>query len=523
LLGDRLQAIVFNNGKFFLESAGTFTDSADFWPEPSYESSADIFDPLQSPAARRSVARTPKHSSAPGFRHGDVLVTIGLDWEYPGLHDEIRALAKAYGLTVIACCYDLIPVLFPQYCVGDVASWFKNYVIDMTWSADGVLCISENTRRDYLQLARSIGLPPRHTQVIKLGSSLPPQSDGAPVSPEVKKLLDDRFFLFVSTIERRKNHEVLYRAYHLIRRENPEIALPKLVFVGMEGWGIGELMSDIRLDPLTKDDIIILPHVSDSDLSRLYAQCEAFLYPSHYEGWGLPVAEALELGRPVLASSAGSIPEVGGDLVRYLDPWSPREWADELSRIISGEVNLDAWSAKIAKDFIPYEWASAAQTVISMALDLRRTKPDVVVLEPGFELSTFNGIHYADKIIYNGGEGIICHGPYMIVPAGSYISTVHVNWVSGSRGRLGIFVRADEGRSRIAEHEVDARSLTPGEHRIRLPFELVEDARDLEFYCQVERSAKVKLSIDRIVIERVKTGSRASRPSSVERSRVQAA
>ena len=194
---------------------------------------------------------------------------------------------------------------------------------------------------------------------------MPPQTEGAPVSKEVRDILDERFLLFVSTIERRKNHEVLYRAYHLIRKENPEAKLPRLVFVGMEGWGVSELMSDIRLDPLTKGDIVILPHVSDSELSLLYAHCQAFLYPSLYEGWGLPISEALQFGRPVLSSNAGSIPEVGGNLVRYLDPWSPREWADEILKIVNGETDLESWSKNIASTFVPHEWSSAAKLIIA--------------------------------------------------------------------------------------------------------------------------------------------------------------
>ena len=335
MLQGRLRAIVYRDGKFVPEAVGVSsmsTDVDDFWPEPSYGSSTDPFDPIQPAASADESARFLGGSGKPKFGYGDVLITMGLDWDYPGLHDEIKRVAKAYNLTVIVCCYDLIPVLYPQYCVSDVASWFKNYLIDMTWSADGVVCISDNTRRDYLALVNQLGLPSRRVEVIKLGGSLPPQTGGAPISKEVRDVLDERFFLFVSTIERRKNHEVLYRAYHLIRKENPDVELPRLVFVGMEGWGVAELMGDIRLDPLTKGDIVILPHVSDSELSLLYAQCEAFLYPSLYEGWGLPISEALQFGRPVFSSNTGSIPEVGGDLVRYLDPWSPREWADEASQ-----------------------------------------------------------------------------------------------------------------------------------------------------------------------------------------------
>ena len=198
---------------------------------------------------------------------------------------------------------------------------------------------------------------------------------------------------------------MLYRAYHLIRRENQDLKLPKLVFVGMQGWGVEGLMSDIRLDPLVQDDIVVLSHVSDSELSSLYAGCEAFLFPSLYEGWGLPVAEALQFGRPVIASNAGSIPEVGGELVRYVDPWSPREWANELLKIIKGQVELADWSKEISRNFEPSDWASAASTLITMADELRARKPSMQIFEAGYDLSSINGIHYGDKIITTAKRG----------------------------------------------------------------------------------------------------------------------
>ena len=525
MLGDRLRTVVFRDGSFVSEAAASAVgtgDLEDFWPEPSYGSSGDLFDPFQSPAAGGSgVAIDSEARRKPRFRYGDVLITMGLDWEYPGLHDEIRRLARAYNLTVITCCYDLIPVLYPQYCVSDVASWFKNYFIGMAWAADGILCISENTRRDYFDLAQRLGLPPRRAEVIKLGSSLPPQIEGSPVSSEVKQVLDGRYFLFVSTIERRKNHEVLYRAYHLIRQENPDVNLPRLILVGMEGWGVADLLSDIKLDPLTRDDITILSQVSDHELSLLYANCEIFLYPSHYEGWGLPIAEALQLGRPVIASNAGSIPEVGGDLVLYVDPWSPRAWANELLKIANCELDLESWSKRIAEEFQPFDWSTAAETVILMASELRRERPCVQIIEPGYQLSTVNGVHYGSRIIYEGHDGIVCHGPYIELAEGSYEVAVRIDWVFGKSGSLVLAARYNDGGIRVALEKRAVRSLNPGEQIITLAFSLSESVRDFELLFETHCSGKIRLSVDEIVITRL--GSNKSRPKSLQNSQVRAA
>jgi glycosyltransferase involved in cell wall biosynthesis len=255
------------------------------------------------------------------FKKGDSYISVGLDWDNKDL-PHLYELKKQVGLRIILFCYDVIPVRLPHLCVGDVAARFANYFTDVAWCADKILCISECTRKDLISLLEELGAPVPETAVVKLGCQLSHElSDD--ISTDVKALLQERFVLFVSTIERRKNHEVLYRAYARLIDSGVQ-DLPKLVFVGMPGWGVGDLLSDIHLDPRTKDYIRILNNVSDSDLMHLYRHCLMTAFPSLYEGWGLPVAESLAAGKYCLASNAASIPEVGGELLDYLEPWMSR-------------------------------------------------------------------------------------------------------------------------------------------------------------------------------------------------------
>ena len=265
------------------------------------------------------------------FSSGDVLISLGLDWEY-SYYKSFYKLRKYENVKVVTCCYDLIPVVYPQYCVNDVANIFTSYFNEIVDGSDLVLCISKQSEKDLLDMLHSIGGANAKTKVITLGDNVA-QDRSEIISPLVENIITTNFILYVSTIERRKNHEVLYRAYHLLCEKGLKDIIPTLVFVGMPGWGVDELLKDMDLDPKISGKILRLDHVNDTELNKLMQTSLFCVYPSLYEGWGLPVAEALSLGKAVLSSSRGSLPEVGGSLVRYIDPWNPQQWSDEILRM----------------------------------------------------------------------------------------------------------------------------------------------------------------------------------------------
>lgn len=295
------------------------------------------------------------------FNPGDVLVSVGLDWDSP-CFESFYFLRKHKQIKVVTCCYDLIPVFYPQYCVGEVANKFTSYFLDVVDGSDLVLCISKQSESDLLKLLDSTGAAIPKTHVFTLGDNVP-QGSGNVLSKRIQEIADNPFLLYVSTIERRKNHEVLYRAYHKLAKDFPTESLPKLVFVGMQGWGVADLMNDIELDPLTRDLIVQLNHVSDEELAYLYEHAKFCLYPSLYEGWGLPVSEALSMGKFVLSSDKGSLTEVGKDFVQYVDPWDVPEWAKQIRHYLQDPQSLESQEAKVKDSYSPYSWKNSALSV----------------------------------------------------------------------------------------------------------------------------------------------------------------
>ncbi len=291
-------------------------------------------------------------------------MSLGLDWEYLD-QKALYRLKRELGLKTTLICYDVIPALFPHLVVLPPGN-FGAYLVDMAWTADAVLCISEHTRRDCEAVLHRLGAPVPPTHVIHLGSDI--QLAGEETPPAGLGIHPDErpFVLFVSTIERRKNHEILYRAWTRLREQG---TVPhRLVFVGMQGWGVTDLMNDLSLDPRIRQDIVRLNHVTDAELAWLYRHCAFTVFPSLYEGWGLPLVESLARGRFCLASNAASLPEAGGEWAEYLDPWDLPAWVERLGHYMRHPEEVAARNERIASGFRAPKWSDCASAIHQVAL-----------------------------------------------------------------------------------------------------------------------------------------------------------
>jgi glycosyltransferase involved in cell wall biosynthesis len=290
------------------------------------------------------------------------VVSGGLDWQHKDLRG-LWSLKQTCRFRYCAIVYDLIPLNFPHFVATGYDTVLTDYFGELMWLADHAMCISQATRRDWLAYCGGFGVDmPAH--VFPLGCDLPEEGAQAEL-PEA--LQGKRFALFVSTIEPRKNHRMLYEAWdRCIRSNTIDRERDRLVFVGRRGWAIDDLMRELAANPATRDTILVLNHVPDALLGTLYRQCAVVLFPSFYEGYGLPVAEALGHGKPCISSDAGSLPEIGGDLVLRLDPKDTLRWAEAIAHYLSSVEELAAWSARIRTQHRPVTWDDAASRFFGM-------------------------------------------------------------------------------------------------------------------------------------------------------------
>jgi glycosyltransferase involved in cell wall biosynthesis len=137
--------------------------------------------------------------------------------------------------------------------------------------------------------------------------------------------------------------------------------LPKLVIVGRRGWLTDDIFTLMTTDPETKDDFICLQGAKDEELSWLYSNCLFTIYPSFYEGWGLPIAESIAHGTPVLASNTSSMPEIAGDLIDYFSPTSSDECLQAIIQLMDPAKRTAA--KKKLKQYEPTSWDQTFKSV----------------------------------------------------------------------------------------------------------------------------------------------------------------
>jgi len=273
--------------------------------------------------------------------------------------------AREKGTRVAAVIYDLLHIKHPQFFTSAQADIYSRCVSNAIRGADVLFSISASTRRDILEycLAERISGPPTH--LLRLGDE---HRIGAPADTAVRpKLLPSyvkTFLVCVSTITFRKNQWLLYFAWRYLAQRSPTAA-PYLVLAGSVDPSSNDFLRVVTADPLIQDRIFVLQGLSDSEIAWLYENCEFTLYPSLYEGWGLPVAESLWYGKLCISSFASSLPEIGGDLVKYFDPHNVVELAELVHRFHSNQEERRACEFAIATKFVPYPWAMTAQTVLT--------------------------------------------------------------------------------------------------------------------------------------------------------------
>ncbi len=224
------------------------------------------------------------------------------------------------GVPRLITVHDIIPIVIPEMVSPVLIPYFKELLNSINHHKDWVVCNSEYTRQEFCEYT---GMPLERTFVTPLAAAnhFHPVTDSAQIATARQRysIPDGDYFLGVGTqLEPRKNLAHLIRCFLRLLSKQPNLNI-NLVLVGSKRFQSGETID--RSDfPGFSSRVIFTGYVADEDLSAIYSGATAFIYPSLYEGFGLPTLEAMRCGTPVIASNTTSLPEVVGDAGILVDP-----------------------------------------------------------------------------------------------------------------------------------------------------------------------------------------------------------
>lgn len=312
------------------------------------------------------------------------LVVLGGSWI--GNARFTRLLTRAVlrqGLSLRLLVHDTMQAKLPWYPASQ-KELFSSNLATLLSVADQVFGNSRCTCSDISEFAeerRIVIAPPR---LIEFGQEAPaspsepePSGDGSPPWAERSSLADElgEFVLYVAAIDVRKNHSLLFRLWKDMIARGVDRGV-KLVCVGRKGWSHERILEDAES---LGASLVILEGVQDEQLLELYDRALFCVHPSLYEGWGLPVSEALALGKVTVVSNRGSLPEVQPAATICIDPDDFPSWRDTVTSLINSPAFRERMAARVRREFRARSWR---QTAEDLARELSRVAPGRARLRP---------------------------------------------------------------------------------------------------------------------------------------------
>jgi glycosyltransferase involved in cell wall biosynthesis len=320
--------------------------------------------------ALKGLEQLPAHTVALDYKPWRMIVwaahlcRVGFDWMVPGatvFHATEHLLLPLHRVPTVLTVHDLIFRHLPEH-HKPLNRWYLNWSLPLYCRrASHIIAVSEHTRQEIIN---AYGLPAQKITVIPeaAGPNFEPASPDVIAAVRHKYHLPDRFLLTVSTLEPRKNLARLLEAWGPLHSAG---AAPPLVIAGKPGWLNSAFMQALERSP-QRAGVILTGYVAEADLPALYGAAEAFVFPSEYEGFGLPPLEAMACGVPVACSNSSSLPEVVGDAALLFAPREVGAIRAALEQIISQpglRAELRERGLAMARQFT---WAATAERTLAV-------------------------------------------------------------------------------------------------------------------------------------------------------------
>lgn len=266
---------------------------------------------------------------------------------------------KIPGKTVTTI-HDMSYLRFPDTLSPRNLRRLNSGVLSSVEKSERVVTISEFAKREVMEL---LGVPEEKIAIVSPAPSL--FEGGADFGLRAEKYGIRRpYLLYVGTIEPRKNLLRLLKAFQLLQRE--EKIPHQLVLAGGSGWANKEICREAE----NTDNVVMTGYVPREQMGALYRNAEAFVFPSLYEGFGIPPLEAMHYGCPVICANAASLPEVVGDAAELVDPYDERSIAKGIYRLLSDAERASELVKQGRRQAEKYTWERSAQRLMDLCLEI---------------------------------------------------------------------------------------------------------------------------------------------------------
>jgi len=279
------------------------------------------------------------------------------------IYHEPNAIACTTALPGIITLHDLSHLHYPQLHPNERVAYLRRQLPRSLHNASHIIVDAQSTRQELIEI---FDLPGEHISVIPLGvdpSFHSANAEAASSTLERFGLRPKHYLLSVGTLEPRKNIERTLQAYaalpEYLRRDFP------LVLSGGKGWKDEAILARVKQIKLP-GRVVLTGYVAHQELLALYASCAVFVYPSLYEGFGLPILEAMAAGAPVITANTSAMPEVAGDAALLIDPMSADAIAAAMQRLLEDRELAAALSAHGRERARGFTWARTAQETLKV-------------------------------------------------------------------------------------------------------------------------------------------------------------
>ncbi|MBO4553033.1 glycosyltransferase family 4 protein [bacterium] len=279
----------------------------------------------------------------------EMFFRLGAGKQKADIYHELNYVPLPYKGPQVVTVFDMSLIRYPETHPKDRRSYFESYFKKRLKNASHFITISDFSKKELTEL---YDVPPEKITTIYLGGL-----EFTEPNPNFTEKLPDKYFLYLGNLEPRKNVPMLLRAYAEAKKKEKD--LPKLILAGSPTWLSDEIFETIKAKGLS-DSVIVKGYVPLPDLPHYYRNALAFLFPSKYEGFGLPVLEAMGEGTPVLVSDGSSLPEVVGDSGILLPCDEESLWTKALIDVFQNEALRNELSRKAVSRAQLFSWGKCA-------------------------------------------------------------------------------------------------------------------------------------------------------------------